>query len=112
MVSYSWLRYLGAGALILVAGGSAAAILVGTADAGFHEYVGRATRLTFQKFMFFSSDVLSFYPLFDCFFWLLLLLGVYLLLTAAVVDLSSAVRSDIYTVTLICVEVLNVICWA
>lgn len=71
---------------MLLSGGSAATILVGTADAGFHLYSGRAGQLVFQKFLFFNADVLSLYPLFDCFFWALLLVGVYLLMTAVVVD--------------------------
>lgn len=36
---------------------------------GFYEYSSRSTQMLVQKFLFFNSDLLCFFILFDCFFW-------------------------------------------
>jgi len=38
-------------------------------DGAFYEYSSRASQMLLQKFLFFNTDILVFYVLFDCFFW-------------------------------------------
>lgn len=67
-------------------------------EAGFFEYSRRIGQLVIQKFIFFSEDILGFFPLFDAFFWSLFLVGLYLVLTAAVVDISLTARTCVFPI--------------
>lgn len=85
----SSLRFVLAGGFMLLLACVVGAFSGRDVDAGFYEYAGRATQLMIQKFLFFNVDILAFYPLFDVFFWALLILGIYLVLTTTVIDLGA-----------------------
>lgn len=89
------LRFVIAGGFMLLLACVAGVFSGRSADAGLHEYAGRATQLAAQRFLFFNLDILSFYPLFDVFFWALLLLGVYLVLTTTVIDLGVGLTRSV-----------------
>lgn len=48
----------------------------------FDTYSTRAEQILLQKYTFFSPDILSFFIMFDGFFWSILLVGVFLLIAA------------------------------
>jgi hypothetical protein len=68
-VQLSGIQIFMCGLIVLLFSTTTLAAIEPALNSEFFEYGSRATKLLVQKFLFFNSDILGFYVLFDCFFW-------------------------------------------